>query len=186
MLEIEAKFRVASHDTVRRRLADLGAVRVGAVLERNHIFDTADRSLLVADRGLRVREIQTLDGAVRPAMLTYKGERLGGELKTRREIETTIGDAAAACEMLTALGFVEAVCFEKRRESWQLGACHVELDEVPHLGCFVEIEGPHEEAIHEAQRKLGLSDVPSIRTTYIAMLVDHCRARGLPAESIVF
>ncbi len=185
-LEIEAKFRVSSHDAIRSRLRELGAVRSGAVLEINHIFDNADRSLLTADRGLRVRSSTVLDGVERPSTLTYKGRRVGGPFKRRAEIETVVGDPEAACRLLTALGFVEAVAFEKRRESWRLGDCRVELDELPHLGLYIEIEGPDEATVQRAREQLGLQRERSIQSSYIALLIDHCREHGLDTERIVF
>jgi len=185
-LEVEAKFRVDSHDAVRTRLEQAGAARIGRVLERNHIFDKVDRSLLVGDRGLRVREYVILDGPARDAVLTYKGQRLGGELKTRQEIETAVGNAAAMMELLTSVGFVEAVTFEKRRESWKLGPCHIDLDELPHLGLFIEIEGSDEDAVREAQNALGLHDARHVRSSYIALLVEYCHEHGLPTDRITF
>ncbi|MGB9624366.1 MAG: class IV adenylate cyclase [Phycisphaerae bacterium] len=181
-LEIEGKFRVDSHDAVRRRLAEVGAARVGAVLECNHIFDRPDGSLALADCGLRVRTMTALDGTSRTATLTFKGPRQPGPFKTREEIETTVGEAEAACAILGSLGFVEAVSYEKRRETWRLGDCEVELDELPHLGRYVEIEGPDEAAVHRARESLGLSGAGFIRETYIALVLRHCRERGLPGR----
>ena len=40
--------------------------------------------------------------------------------------------------------------------SWKLGGCTVELDELPHLGTFVEIEGPSEAAILKVRDQLQL------------------------------
>jgi len=179
-LEIEVKFRVDSHDGVRAKLARLGAARVGAVLEANHIFDKADRSLSAADCGLRVRTMTAFDGGPRTATLTFKGPRQPGPFKAREEIETAIGDADAAGAILTSLGFVEAVSYEKRRETWRLGDCEIELDELPHLGRYVEIEGPDETAVRAARESLGLRDAASIRETYIALVVQHCREHGRP------
>jgi adenylate cyclase, class 2 len=185
-LEIEAKFKVDSHDAIRLRLQALGAFRVGMVREINHIFDDAGRSLLASDRGLRVREHVVLDGRVAPAALTYKGRRLDSALKVREEIETTIGDAAAACRILAALGFVETVTFEKRRETWTLGDCEVELDELPFLGAYVELEGPDEAAIERLRGALGLQGAESLRASYIALLVERCTRTGHDVRRIVF
>jgi len=91
-----------------------------------------------------------------------------------------------AAGILAALGFIEAIRFEKRRETWQLDGCHVELDEVPHLGCYVEIEGPDEPTIRRIQADLGLADRPFILSSYIALLVKYCRAHDLPTTSILF
>ena len=184
--EIEAKYAVRSHGPIRAQLQKLEAERIGAVLETNHIFDRPDRSLFATDCGLRVREIRVLDGAEQPATLTFKGARTGAALKTRQEVETPIGDAVAACRLLRALGFVETVTFEKRRESWRFGASRVELDELPHLGLFVEIEAAEEATVHQARDTLGLGDSDFIRESYIALLIGHCQQHNLPAQRITF
>jgi adenylate cyclase class 2 len=185
-LEIEAKFRVDSHDAVRARLEALGAERLGAVKEINHIFDNSEHSLLAADCGLRVRAIEVIDGEPQAATITYKGPRQPGALKVREEIETTVGDAGPARGILRALGFTEAVRFEKRRESWRWGGCEIELDELPHLGCYVEIEGPKETAVTRAQGELGLEAAEPIRASYIALLIDYCRGHGLNTRRVTF
>lgn len=185
-LEIEGKFRVASHDAVRKRLESLGARRLGAAKEVNHIFDNADRSLLAADCGLRVRDFEEVAGEPKEATLTYKGPRQRSAIKIREEIETTVGNAAGACRMLAVLGFVEVLVFEKRRESWRWGACEIELDELPYLGCYVEIEGPSEEAVGQVQRELELQAAEAIRSSYIALLIDYCREYQRSTARITF
>ena len=68
--------------------------------------------------------------------------------------------------------------FEKRRETLELDGCKVELDELPHLGSFVEIEGPDEEAVLRVREKLGLADRPIVKTSYIALLMGYLQERG--------
>lgn len=185
-LEVEAKVKVDSHDAVRQRLRALGARWVSRVLESNHIFDTADRTLLAGGRGLRVRAYVEGEGEVPSAAMTYKGPVHDSKLKVREEIQTAVDDADAAIALLQSLGFVEAVSFEKRRETWQLGDCTIELDELPHLGCYVEIEGPGEPAIEDLLARLELAALTRIRESYIALLVNHCRGHDLPATQISF
>lgn len=184
--EVEIKLKVDTHDAVRARLKQLGAEPAGRVLEINHIFDNAERTLLATDRGLRVRECRDDAGALRRAILTFKGPRQPGAIKRREEIELTIDDPETAAELLRQLGYVEAVRFEKRRETWRLGPCLVELDEVPYLGLYLEIEGPDEATIEHARQQLGLAGVPQVRGSYIGLLVRHCQTHGLPFALITF
>ena len=81
--------------------------------------------------------------------------------------------------MLEELGFVPIFRYQKRRESWRLGECRVELDEPPRIGLFVEIEGPDEGAIHSVQAKLGLGGLKDVPTSYVGMLVAYCEANGI-------
>jgi len=185
-LEIEAKLKVDAHATVRDKLRAVGAKRLGQVLETNRIFDKADRSLLAGDCALRIRTTQTEIHPIPGATLTYKGPRQDSAFKSRQEIQINVDDGAAAQPLLEALGFIEVVRFEKRRESWELGPCRIELDELPHLGTYVEIEGPDEACISRAQNDLGLGALTHVRDNYITLLVDHCHRHHLPLLAITF
>ncbi len=185
-LEIEAKIKVDSHDAVRAKLAELGARSLGRVLESNHIFDNAERTLLAGGCGLRIRICQAQEGNAPPATLTYKGPIQPGPLKQREEIQVTLDAPEAGRALLQRVGFVEVLRFEKRRESWRLQDCQVELDEVPYLGCYVEIEGPDEQSVRRVQEALGLAGQDTIRRSYIALLVEYCEQRRLPADAIMF
>ena len=88
--------------------------------------------------------------------------------------------------VLNALGYHEVLSFQKKRESWGLEGCHVELDEIPHLGCFVEIEGASETIITDLQRKLGLEGIASIRKSYIGLLLKWLKEQGREERTIVF
>jgi adenylate cyclase class 2 len=185
-LELEAKVKVDSHDDIRGTLERLSAERLGGVFEINHILDNAERTLLAENRGLRVRAYSQQGEAVPPATITYKGPPAESKLKMREELESAIEDPAAMLAILMSLGFKEFVSFEKRRETWRLGHCHVELDELPHLGEYVEIEGPNEEAIHQTLEQLGLTDRSLIRRSYISLLVEYCERHRLPKTPIAF
>lgn len=185
-LEIELKLKVESHEPVRAKLIELGAVSLGRILETNRIFDDAARSMLASDRGLRVRSGHELSGLLTSATVTYKGPKHPGLLKRREEIEFSTEDPDAAVRLLEALGYIETVRFEKRRESWKLAECLVELDEIPYLGTFVEIEGPDETSIHHVREQLDLNDAAGIPGSYIALLVGYCEDHGLSFSHITF
>lgn len=169
-IELECKVRVPSLVPIRDRLRAAGAKYVGRVLETNRLFDRPDGSLQQAGCGLRVRSVEVLDGRGPAASLTYKGPRTPSMFKRREEIEVDIGDSEAMTEVLHALGYTERVVFEKRRESWLLGPCRVELDELPKLGTFVEVEGPDEAAIRTGMGALGFSESGSIKQGYVSMV----------------
>lgn len=184
-LEIEAKIKVNSCDGTRDRLRELGARRVYAILETNRIFDTPDQSLFGRGCGLRVRTC-TGEGDVPAGTLTYKGPLQPGAIKSREELETTLGEPDAAVAILAALGYRPVITFEKRREEWELEGLLVELDRLPRLGCFVEIEGPDEMSVRRVQERLGLGSESTITDSYIALLIGHARENGLPFERVVF
>lgn len=185
-VEIEAKMKVPDLTVIRERLTAAGAKPTGEYLERNTFFDTDDRSLLAADEGLRIRLNKDRNGTASTCTMTFKGPRQRGQLKSREETELSCGSFTDAAAMLTCLGFTKVLSFEKRRDSWSLGGCKVELDELPHLGTYVEIEGPREEAVLRVREQLQLSDRPMVRASYIAMLMTHLQEQGQPANDVLF
>jgi adenylate cyclase class 2 len=185
-VEIEAKMKVDDHDTIRRRLKDAGGVQKKKVMETNTFFDTGDRTLLAADKGLRLRVNHNLADGTRTNVITYKGPRQHGPLKSREEIEVTVDGEPEASLLLERLGFGRILSFAKRRESWTLGGCQVELDELPYLGAFVEIEGPGEAEILRVKALLHLNDAPPIKASYVAMLMTYLQERGIASRDVGF
>jgi adenylate cyclase class 2 len=185
-IELEAKLSVPDLDVVRARLQELGAERVGQVLETNTFFDTDDRSLLAADKGLRLRQARDGSDAPPKFTLTYKGPRRHGQLKSREEIELGISGERQLIDLLNALGFGRVLTFEKRRESWTMGGCQVELDELPHLGSFVEIEGPDDASILKVREQLRLEQRPLVKASYVALLMTHLQERGQTTRVVMF
>ncbi|MFQ5412346.1 MAG: class IV adenylate cyclase [Phycisphaerae bacterium] len=181
--ELECKIPIESHEPIRRRLRQAGAEYVGRVQEVNGIFDDAAGSLRKAGCGLRVRAVEVLDGKGPGATWTYKGPRQPGAFKCREELEVSIGAAETATAILQALGYQRRVVFEKRRESWRLNSGRVELDEVPTLGCFVEVEASSDEVIGSILNQLRLSGESHLNTGYVSMLADRYDAGdGKPIE----
>ncbi len=172
--EIELKLRVTDPQTVRARLAAVGARPIAEVLETNWILDTADRRLRAAGTGLRVRLSAPVDGSAPPvATLTFKGPRTGGALKIREELETQAHDSATMLRIFEELGYPPVITFEKRRAAFELGSCHVTLDELPRLGWFVEIEGPTAGAVEQARAKLAIEGAESVAETYVELAARH-------------
>jgi adenylate cyclase class 2 len=183
--ETEVKLAVESFDGVRGQLVAGDAVRIGCVIETNWFFDRPDRSLAAGDQGLRIRAVDPVDGSSAPAVLTYKGPANAGPIKSRPELELTIAEPDAARELLLAIGFVEILVYQKRRESWQFWSCRVELDELPHLDRFVEIEGPDQQTIVEARRRLGLAEAAVADQSYLAMLLRYVERQGLASPRVM-
>jgi adenylate cyclase, class 2 len=185
-VEIEAKMTVESFDPVRARLREVGAAGPVEHFEVNSFFDTEDRSLLAADEGLRLRFDRLAAGGIERHVITYKGPRQMGPLKSREELEVEVSDPASAAALLERLGYLRTLSFEKRRESWELDGCKIELDELPHLGRFVEIEGPDEASVMRVRERLGLASRPIVKSGYIALLMSHLQERGQTTKDVRF
>src|SRR5258706_8886414 len=172
-VEIEAKIKVEDLAATRTRLESLNAKFVGDFSEINVIFDTEDRALLAEDKGLRVRTAKNLKTQAEICTVTYKGPRRHGAMKSREETEMKVESFTAATHLLQQLMFTQVLSFEKKRQSWELGGCKIELNQLPHLGCFVEIEGASEKAIQKVQESLGLGQSPIVKTAYVGLMMTY-------------
>jgi predicted adenylyl cyclase CyaB len=180
--EIEAKMKLSEAAELERRLAALGARPRMTVKETNTYFDTLQGSLRASDQGLRIRTEVQVGGPYRSTIITHKGPRTASRVKTRPETELPVEDADRAARLLAALGFVPVLTFEKLRRRWDFHGCHVDLDTLPVLGDFVEIEGPSEGDVLESRRRLSLDGLPLISDSYISMLMAYRADRGLVTD----
>jgi adenylate cyclase, class 2 len=88
--------------------------------------------------------------------------------------------------LLGELGYHETIRFEKRRARYRYDGCNVELDEMPYLGNFIEIEGPDDRTVLQAIKALGLGDRPLIRSSYVAMLLTWLQEHSIDDRNIRF
>jgi adenylate cyclase class 2 len=181
-VEIEAKMKVDSFDAVQKILR-LGGKPGGSELETNIFFDTIDASLRKGDQGLRLR-VAFNERGKKKCTVTFKGPLQKGELKTREEIEFTVNNPAAVTDLFAKLGYREAMSFEKRRESWTFEKCKIALDELPHLGKFVEVEGDTAEQVMSARKGLGLDTAELISRGYISLLAEFIRVHNIADHHI--
>lgn len=170
-LEIEAKIKVDTLDPVAQRLSELGARFIAEQAQSDAYFLDAEGKLARAGSGLRLRAETADDKTV--AILTFKGPRKPGPYKTRPEYETAVADPKAMLRILEGLGFRSCLTVVKTRRLWELDGCLVCLDAVPPLGCFVEVEGPGDDAIKAVLTRLHLADRPHITDGYAAMMARH-------------
>jgi adenylate cyclase class 2 len=167
-IEIEAKLKVESLEDVRCKLVELGAEYLTEQLQRDYYFDDKHRSLTETDRCLRLRR-QSSAGSEK-FFLTYKGAKESDNFKKRQEIETEVDNAVVTERLLIELGYEKTLTFDKKRRLWRLEKCNVALDQLPLLGCFVEIEGPDAERIVDVQQSLELAHLPHIRQSYALLM----------------
>ncbi len=150
--EIECKLPIADRGTLLQRLRERGARESPVTMERNWTFDTSDQAVYAARSLLRLR---ALDDAER-GILTLKRPAGGGRFKHLEEIETEVGSVRAAAAILDGLGYRLDWYYEKRRQHWHYGVCEICVDELPQVGCYLEIEAPEENAIAAVLRELNL------------------------------
>lgn len=184
--ELEIKIKVASHEPVRDALQKCGGVFQSIVLEVNRLFDDASGDLRKRGAALRVRGRKVLKGPPLQACLTYKGPTEGGPYKSRQEHEVLVSDEATMLGILSSLGYRETFLFEKRRETWKLTAATVELDEVPDLGAFVEIEAASKGEIDAVCARLGLDSQAAVNGTYAGLLAANALGKASSPMEVRF
>lgn len=175
--ETEIKIRVADLAEVRARLQSAGAsVETERHFESNTLFDDAGGRLSRGQTTLRLRR------ASGRAILTFKGvAKFSGDVKSRAEVETAVGDPEALEEILRGAGLFPAFVYEKFREEFRLGNAIVCLDETP-LGSFVEIESDPD-SIESVRRRLGLRSEDAVRQSYARLYLEERERRpDLPPD----
>lgn len=183
-IEIEAKMQLADPAALEAKLESVGAKRGPVLLEINRFFDSATGSLRMSDQGLRVRVEKSADNGREVVVITHKGPRAHGKLKQRRETELVVNDARIAAQLLNELGYTQTLSFEKRRRRWELDRCHVDIDTLPYLGDYVEIEGPDDKTVMGVRETLGMGKTPLIRAGYAAILTQYLAEHHIRAEHI--
>jgi adenylate cyclase class 2 len=166
--EIEAKIKVAALEPIADKLKQLEANFLYDIQQIDTHFMDAANQLRKSDCALRIRH--QIIGGQSSAFMTFKGPRSDSKFKARPEYETGVANPEAAQRIFESLGYRKAIVVEKKRSMWSLDDCEVCLDKLPHLGCFVEVEGPGEEVITGVLEKLGLHNEPHISKGYAAMM----------------
>lgn len=166
--EIEAKLKVDSHESIRRKLKKLRAKMHSQQKQTDIYYDDENRTLTRTDRCLRLRCSKI--GRVEKNYLTYKGPREKDDFKKRAQIETRLEQPRPIVDIFQNLGFEKKLVVEKKRQTWLLNKCEIALDELPLLGTFVEIEGPDAEKIDHVKKKLGLEQSKHITRSYACLV----------------
>jgi adenylate cyclase, class 2 len=139
-LEVEQKYRVSSHEVLRSRLKELGATPRRVEKHCDTYLQHPCRDFGQTGEAFRIREVND------DALVTFKGPRLEGAVKIRKELELPLasGTRQGWMSIFEKLGFKTVAQVRKTRSPfelvWRGHQQTVVLDEVERLGNFVEIE----------------------------------------------
>jgi adenylate cyclase class 2 len=183
-LEIELKLKVDTFEPTIEKLKQLDAEFEGDFLQTDAYYDDSADSLVNSDRCLRIRKHKNHLGQA--IELTYKGARENHRFKSRREIGLKVEKAEELAELFSHLGYRERLSIDKKRSLWDFAGCKVALDELPLLGKFIEIEGPDDKTIEDAQKKLGLEKIPHTPQSYAHLMEEAMKKTGSKQRKIVF
>ncbi|MFH8385195.1 class IV adenylate cyclase [Kitasatospora sp. NPDC018058] len=190
MIEAELKALVRQPSLMLRTLE--GTYGPGrAEVYRDTYYDLPDGSLLAADRELRIRDIESVDGT-RRTLLTYKDPRVDRASAAKPEHETAVADAEAAHAIVRGLGYRVRLAYQKhcRNYVWEReGRLFLaSLVRVPQLeGVFLEVEtaaGSAAElagalaAVRGVMAELGVSEGDLTSELYTDAVLRARRGRG--------
>jgi predicted adenylyl cyclase CyaB len=176
LVELEAKYRVPDPASLDQKLKLLGFRSTAPVTQRDEYYDTRDKTLEALDYVVRLRRIGT------EAICAIKGPRnwTPRQEYSRIELEFEAKNLQSVLQELDQRGLSRTWYFEKRRTSYrkEQSAVRIELDEIPEVGFFIEMEGPFDEARHVAG-KLSSMLVGPERKNYAEIFRDFKRNQGV-------
>ena len=198
--EIEAKIKVSEREArlVMGRVNDWQSGYGKAELQVNRYFDTKGDKLSKKGQSLRIRsttEINSLPYPSQPKIeITHKGPIKKGKFKTCDETELHLPQCEVdhLIAILAALGFKETFCYQKKRYTYYhvsldtAEMCDVCIDEIPHLGWYVEVEGPNEKAIEHVLEEIGLLGRKNIKDGYPKLIKAFLATSKQPQTKVEF
>jgi len=179
-MEVEQKFPVPDLRAIEAQLAILGARPSAPKIEIDVYYRHPARDFAATDEALRIRRVGESN------FMTYKGPKIDRTTKTRKEIDLPLPPGSGGyepwSELLAALGFAPVAEVRKRRAKahvpWEGRSVEVSLDDVDHLGTFVELELVVDDAEVESAKaciaaladRLGLAGTE--RRSYLELLLE--------------
>lgn len=157
MEEIEVKFLNIDKPAVEAQLLALSANKVGDYEYRWRTFDYPDWRLDKQAAWLRLRDEGnkiTLAFKQRLGVNTHDGSANDTGME---EIEVIVSDFADTSSLLLKLGFVEKHYAEKRRTRYEKDGIEFDIDTLPEIEPYLEIEAPAWEQIDQAMEWLKLN-----------------------------
>ncbi len=160
-MEIEIRFKVGDAKELRGKLRRLDSRCLERWRGRDILFDRKGE-LIPKGRVLRLR--LGMERGKR-GKLTYKEPNRDPVFKIRKEFETIVENPEMAIEILKGLGYLPVLQYEKRTELWKYGGTEIYIEELPEIGCFMEIEGT-EKNIKKVAKTLGFDIQKGVKKSY--------------------
>jgi len=151
MKEIEVKILEIKKDKVIEKLEELGAEKVSDGEMSVLIYDFEDERL---SRNSDLLRLRGYDG---DSVLAFKRKISKSSAKIMEEYEVKVDNYNVMKDILKNLGLKPIRDYSKHRTSYHLGEVHFDIDTIPGIPTFMEIEAPDEETVKEFVVKLGFS-----------------------------
>ncbi len=141
--EIEVKILEIDVEKITAKLIELGAVKV---------FDGAIYADFFKNKDGQKLRLRKMDGA---NILTFKKVISSSKIMQNEEIEISFDDYEGMKQLLNELGFSQYGTSEKRRITYKLGETLFEIDTLPKIPTFLEIEASSTEELRKAVELMG-------------------------------
>ena len=154
--EYEVKFLDIDVPQMEKKLASVGAEKVGEFFYKRITFDFPGLPLHAKGAWLRLRDEGdrvTMTWKRRLGIKAHDGTQSDEGME---EIEIVVDDFDQAAALLRALGMVDKFYQENRRSRWKKGDVEFDIDVWPRLKPYLEIEGPSWNKVDAAIAELGL------------------------------
>jgi len=178
-LEVEVKFFLTAVEPIRDAILGLGATASPRVFETNLRFEDAGESFVRRKMLLRLRtDIKTT--------LTLKSPppEVDHDFKVHKELEVEVSDFNTMKAILQGIGFHQAQCYEKWRQTLVLGDTMFCIDTLPYA-TFLEIEGS-KASIPDLAGRIGLQWNQRILLNYLEIFEILKREHNLPFTDATF
>lgn len=163
MEEFEVKFLNIDQKKIEQKLKAIGAKKEFEILYRVKVFDFPDFRMNAEAAWVRMRD----EGD--KIILTYK-KRLGVPVKNgkidkagatndegMKEVSVAVDDFDKTTEFLHSIGLVDKFYEEKRRIRYVFNGIEFDIDQMPALEPYLEIESSSMEKVEEGIGLLGLN-----------------------------
>ncbi|KEI82793.1 CYTH domain-containing protein [Clostridium botulinum] len=160
MKEIETRIIKIDIEEIRKKLLDLGAIKVKEESQINNIYDFPDKKLLKSKGYARIRYIKDVIKNEEHYYMTVKKLISQEKYKVMEENETEILDFKEGGYIFKALGLELIESISKFRESYKYKETLVEIDINDKSFCpfpYIELESNNEEELEELVELLGYS-----------------------------
>jgi adenylate cyclase, class 2 len=158
MQEIEVKILEINVSEIRSKLLNLGAKKILDDELHYVILDDKEQNLFKGKKLLRIRKSK------QSAHLCFKNKSKKGKLRQAEETEVQIDNYEDTIKIFEELGFSTRHKGKKHRESYLLGKARYELDTMPGIPTYLEIEADNEKDLIKGIEKVGfkLEDVTTM------------------------
>ena len=150
MNEVELKFLEIDTEAIRQKIILLGAKKVFDGVMKAAYLDNEAGDIKKTNRVVRIRT----EGE--KVVLAYKEPQESTFASSSKETEITVSDYDVTKALFAKLGFTPSREYEKHRESYKLEGYSFELDTIPGIPTFLELEATSEDAIIQICAKLEL------------------------------